>query len=154
MTGLHRCYVTHCLPLPLFPWLQAHSSRQVQPPLVVHACTSAQRPLTTALFFQLIQQHFTQHPPPFRVLLGAYPRYQGANIVTDPALFRLRTSLAEAKFTALACALRAAGRGRLAARLYNGWKVGCSSQLVFVARQIITRLLTSSSTAGSWVLLC
>ena len=108
----------------LVPWLQARSSRQVQPPLVVHACTSAQWPLTTGRFFQLIQQHFTQHPPPFRVLLGAYPRHQGANIVTDPALFRLRTALAEAKFTGLACALRAAGRGKLAARLYNGWQVG------------------------------
>ena len=116
----------------------------------MHACTSAQRPLTTGLFFQLIQQHFTQHPPPFRVLLGAYPRYEGANIVTDPTLFRLRTALAEAKFTALACALRAAGRGKLAARLYNGWKVVL---LFSVAKQMFARLLSSSSTPGLWVLL-
>ena len=155
---LHLSRVTvHCHPPPHLTsvvLLQAHSSRQIQPPLVVHACTSAQRPLTTGLFFQLIQQHFTQHPPPFRVLLGAYPRYQGANIVTDPALFRLRSALAEAKFTALACSLRAAGRGKLAARLYNGWKVGFVFSAAFWCKATILRLLTSNSTAGSGVLLC
>ena len=37
-----------------------------------------------------------------------------------------RSALAEAKFVALCAALKAAGRGRVAKKLYAGWKVSSS----------------------------
>lgn len=95
-------------------------------PLIVHACTSSQNPLTTGQFFQYIQAFFTAQPPPFRVIVGAYPKYQGHNIVHSKQMLAARSALAEAKFLALCIALKAACRERLANKLYAGWKVSVS----------------------------
>ena len=90
-------------------------------PLIVHACTSSQNPLTTGQFFQHIQAY---HLPPFRVILGPYPKYQGLNIVSNSRHLRaVRYALAEAKFVVLCGVLRAAGREHLARKLFAGWKV-------------------------------
>ncbi|KAA6426508.1 MAG: hypothetical protein FRX49_03618 [Trebouxia sp. A1-2] len=92
-------------------------------PLIVHACTSSQNPLTTGQFFQQIQAYFSTHPPPFRVILGPYPKYQGLNIVSNSSHLRaVRYILAEAKFVVLCGALRAAGQEHLAKKLFSGWK--------------------------------
>ncbi|KAL0047381.1 hypothetical protein WJX82_002034 [Trebouxia sp. C0006] len=92
-------------------------------PLVVHACTSSQNPITTGQFFQHIQAYFSSHPPPFRVILGPYPKYQGLNIVSNSRHLRVvRYALAEAKFVVLCGVLRAAGREHLAKKLFSGWK--------------------------------
>ena len=98
-------------------------SRQAQAS-IVHACTSTQNPLTTEQFFQHIQRYFTHHPPPFRVIVGPYPKYEGLNIVHSIHGMRFRSALAEAKFRALSFVLEAAGKQRLAKKLYAGWKVG------------------------------
>lgn len=108
--------------LELVIWLQGVLRGQKHP-LVVHACTSSQNALSTGKFFQHIQAHFTAHPPPFRVILGAYPKYQGLNIVRNRQMLAARSALAEAKFVALCAALRLAGRDRLARKLLAGWKV-------------------------------
>ena len=95
-------------------------------PFIVHACTSSQNSLTTGQFFQHIQAYFTSQPPPFRVIVGAYPKYQGHNIVHSKQMLAARSALAQAKFLALCAALKAAGRQRLANKLYAGWKVSIS----------------------------
>ncbi|KAL0022255.1 hypothetical protein WJX77_010593 [Trebouxia sp. C0004] len=92
-------------------------------PLIVHACTSSHNPLTTGQFFQHIQEYFSSHPPPFRVILGPYPKYQGLNIVSNSRHLRaVRYALAEAKFVVLCGVLRAAGQEYLAKKLFLGWK--------------------------------
>lgn len=99
---------------------QGHKARRA--PLIVHACTSSQNFMTTGQFFQHIQAYFTSHPPPFRVILGAYPKYQGRNIVHTKQMLAARSALAEAKFVAICTGLRISGRERLAKKLYAGWK--------------------------------
>ncbi|KAL3139076.1 Fatty acyl-CoA reductase 2 [Trebouxia sp. C0010 RCD-2024] len=99
---------------------QGHKARR--PPLIVHACTSSQNFMTTGQFFQHIQAYFTLHPPPFRVILGGYPKYQGGNIVHTKQMLAARSALAEAKFVAICTVLRISGRERLAKKLYAGWK--------------------------------
>lgn len=101
--------------------IQGHKARRA--PLIVHACTSSQNFMTTGQFFQHIQAYFTSHPPPFRVILGAYPKYQGRNIVHTKQMLAARSALAEAKFVAICTGLRISGRERLAKKLYAGWKV-------------------------------
>ena len=101
--------------------VQGHSRQRH--PLIVHACTSSQNPLTTGQFFQHIQAYFTAHPPPFRVIVGPYPSYRGLNIVSNRQMRAARSAIAEAKFVAICAVLRAAGRERLAKRLFSGWKV-------------------------------
>lgn len=97
-------------------------SRWQPQPLIVHACTSSQNPLNTGQFFQHIQSYFTQHPPPFRVILGPYPNYEGWNIVRNRHSMRLRSAMADIKFKMLCFLLEAAGQPRLAKKLYTGWK--------------------------------
>lgn len=58
--------------------------------------------------------------------MGAYPRYESRNIVHSKQMLSARSALAEAKFLALSTALKAAGRERLANKLYAGWKVSIS----------------------------
>jgi len=89
----------------------------------VHACTSSQNPLTTGQFFQHVQAYFSSHPPPFRVILGPYPKYQGLNVVSNNHFRAVRYVLAEAKFVVLCGVLRAAGQEHLAKKLFSGWKV-------------------------------
>ena len=95
-----------------------------QQPLILHACTSSQNPLMTGQFFQHIQEYFTSHPPPLKVILGPYPKYQGLNIVSNRQALLVRSALAEAKFATIGAALRAFGQDRLAKKLVIGWKVG------------------------------
>lgn len=89
----------------------------------MHACTSSQNPLTTGQFLQHVQAYFTCHPPPFRVILGPYPKYQGLNVVNNNHFRAVRFVLAEAKFVVLCGVLRAAGQEHLAKKLFSGWKV-------------------------------
>lgn len=127
-------------------------ARRWQPqPFIVHACTSSQTPLTTGQFFQHIQSYFTQHPPPFRVILGPYPKYEGWNIVRSRHSMRLRSGMADVKFKVMCLALEAAGQQRLAKKLYTGWKASAASW--FVSRQT-TRECPQSDTKHSCLPMC
>ena len=95
----------------------------------MHACTSSHNPLNTGQFFQHIQRYFTQHPPPFRVILGPYPKYEGWNIVRSMHSMRLRSAMAEVKFRGLVFVLEAARQQRLAKKLYTGWKASIASDI-------------------------
>lgn len=126
---ISRCTptLTHITYLRLSARLDGLQGRRMENrPLIVHACTSSQNSLTTGQFFQYVQAYFTSQPPPFRVILGAYPKYQGHNIVHSKQMLAARSALAEAKFVTLCTALKAAGKDRVANKLYAGWKVSCS----------------------------
>ena len=62
------------------------------------------------------------------MILGPYPKYQGFNIVSSSQVRAVRSAMAEVKVVVLCGLLRAAGRGRLAVKLYSGWKVGHASE--------------------------
>ena len=102
-------------------WLQ--KKRRSKQPLVIHACTSSQKLLTTGQFFQHIQAYFSAHPPPFRVIMGPYPKYQGWNIVRNDHIRAARSAAAEVKFAAICGVLRAVGQPNLAKKMHSGWKV-------------------------------
>ena len=116
--------------------LQGHIRHR--PPLMVHVCTSSQNPLTTGHFFQHVQTYFSSHPPPFRVILGPYPKYQGFNIVSSSQVRAVRSAMAEAKIVVLCGLLRAAGRERLAKKLYSGWKVSHAAHCCVTMIEVYT----------------